>query len=403
VIRSDSTHPSFDLASALERVVEQGGSDLHIKVGNRPLVRVGGRLRPLDDDSMRLQVWDTEQVLHDLLPSSKIKEFESNNEVDFAYSAPGLARFRANAYRQRGAVSVVMRVVPGAVHSITELGLPDVVVRLAEEERGVILVAGTTGSGKSTTLAAMIEHINATMCKHVVTIEDPIEYLFADKQASIDQREIGGDTESFRTALRYLMRQDPDVILIGEMRDEETVRTALSAAETGHLVFSTVHTLDATETVNRILDFFSPHHHQQIRAMLAGALKGIISQRLVPSASGSGRVAITEVLTMTGRVRDMILNPEETGRLNDVIAEGEYYGMQTFDQALYRAIRRGQITLEEGRRYATSPHDLKLLLDAEGRMGTTMDDVPERDTGPPKRGPAGNGHAEDPHAAFFQR
>jgi twitching motility protein PilT len=402
MIRSDPTRPPFDLASALETVVKQGGSDLHIKVGTRPLMRVGGRLRPLEDDSRRLEVWDTEQVLHDLVPSSKIKEFEANNEVDFAYSAPGLARFRANAYRQRGAVSVVMRVVPGAVHSITELGLPDVVVRLAEEERGVVLVAGTTGSGKSTTLAAMIEHINATMCKHVVTIEDPIEYLFADKESSIDQREIGGDTESFKTALRYLMRQDPDVILIGEMRDEETVRTALSAAETGHLVFSTVHTLDATESINRMLDFFSPHHHQQVRAMLAGALKGIISQRLVPSATGGGRVAITEVLTMTGRVRDMILNPEETGRLHDVIAEGEYYGMQTFDQALYKAIKRGEVSLEDARRYATSPHDLKLLLDAEGRVGTTMEDVPQREAVSKRPAPVDNGHAEDPHAAFFQ-
>jgi twitching motility protein PilT len=250
------------------------------------------------------------------------------------------------------------------IKSVEDLALPPVIRKLAEEERGIILLTGTTGSGKSTTLAAMIDHMNRTMQKHIVTIEDPIEFLHPDRTSIINQREVGMDTASFKRALRRVLRQDPDVILIGEMRDEETVQTALSAAETGHLVLSTLHTVDATEAINRIIDFFPPHQQQQARAMIAGTLKGIVSQRLVPTADGSGRVACCEILVKTGRVNDMILDPKMTGMLHEVIAEGEYYGMQTFDQHLLQHLEAGRITYEQAMRTATSPHDFKLMVAA---------------------------------------
>jgi twitching motility protein PilT len=281
------------------------------------------------------------------------------------------------------------RAIPHRVNSIEELSLPSVVTELAEEERGIVLLTGTTGSGKSTTLAAMIDHINFTTSKHIVTIEDPIEFLHSDKRSAINQREVGMDTASFKRALRRVLRQDPDVILIGEMRDEETVQTALSAAETGHLVLSTIHTVDATESINRLLDFFPPHQHGQARSMIAGTLKGAISQRLVPGADG-GRVAVCEILRTTGRVRDMITDPAQTGKLIEVIMTGGYYGMQTFDQALFGHVKAGRVTFEDAMRVATSPHDFKLLMQADGRRGTTMEDVasaeqkrePEAETGP---------------------
>jgi twitching motility protein PilT len=254
-----------------------------------------------------------------------------------------------------------------------------VITELANEERGIILLTGTTGSGKSTTLAAMIDHINRNHSKHIVTIEDPIEFLHVDKRSIVNQREIGMDTLSFKRALRRVLRQDPDVILIGEMRDEETVHAALSAAETGHLVLSTVHSADAAETVNRIIDFFPPHMHQQVRAMLAGTLKGVISQRLVRSTDG-GRVATCEILRMTGRVRDMIMDPLQTGRLTEVVGEGAYYGMQTFDQALFGHVKAGRVDVEQALKAATSPHDFKLLLQADGRRGTTMADIEDAES-----------------------
>jgi twitching motility protein PilT len=369
-----STQP-LNIADALTQLVDAGGSDLCLKAGNRPLIRVDGDLRWLDPDAPILHPEDTLEILHSMLSEARVKEFETLREIDFAYSVPNLARFRVNGYIQRGSVSIVCRVIPYAIRSLGDLGLPDVIRKLAEEERGIILVTGTTGCGKSTTLAAMIEHINETAFKHIVTIEDPIEYLHNDRMSAIDQREVGTDTDSFEAALRRVMRQDPDVILIGEMRDETTVRTALAAAETGHLVLSTVHTLDAPETINRILDFFPPTHHQQARAMLAGTIKGIVSQRLVPRADGHGRVALTEILTMTGRVHDLIMDPERTGKLTDVIQEGGYYGMQTFDQALYAALRAGVVSMEDALHFATRPHDLKLLVGAEGHLHTTMEDL----------------------------
>ena len=261
-----------------------------------------------------------------------------------------------------------MRAIPVTSSPSTSSTCPAVIAQLAEEERGIILLTGTTGSGKSTTLAAMIDHINRTMHKHIVTIEDPIEFLHRDRNSIINQREVGQDTASFKRALRRVLRQDPDVILVGEMRDEETVQTALSAAETGHLVLSTLHTVDAPETINRIIDFFPPHQQQQARAMIAGTLKGIISQRLVPTADGKGRVATCEIMVMTGRVHDMIIDPKQTGQLGEVVAEGGYYGMQTFDQHLLEHLNAGRITLEDATRAASSPHDFKLMVAAQARI-----------------------------------
>jgi twitching motility protein PilT len=369
----------FDLHAALHHLVEVGASDLHLKVPARPSMRVDGELQPLPG-TVELTQQDTEGAVRLMLRDpDQLAEFQSANELDFSYAIDGLARFRVNAFRQRGSVSVVIRAIPFRIRTLDELQLPPVMAELAAEERGIILVTGTTGSGKSTTLAAMIDHINSNRAGHIVTIEDPIEFLHADKRSIINQREVGMDTASFKQALRRVLRQDPDVILIGEMRDEETVHTALSAAETGHLVFSTVHTIDATETINRLIDFFPPHMHQQIRAMLAGTLKGAISQRLVPTADGRGRVATCEILRMTGRVRDMIMDPSQTGRLQEVIQEGGFYGMQTFDQALFTHLKAGRITMDDAMKAATSPNDFKLLVAADGRRGTTMEDLADNE------------------------
>jgi twitching motility protein PilT len=373
----------FDLREALALVVQNEGSDLHLKVGSHPLVRVHGKLGPVEEFD-RLKPEDTERLLREMLGAQprKIEEFETDNEVDFSYAIEGLARFRVNAFRQRGTVSIAARVIPFAVRTVADLGLPPVINELGDEERGLILLTGTTGSGKSTTLAAIIDHINETKARHIVTIEDPIEYLHSDRNSIINQREVGMDTVSFARAMRRVLRQDPDVILIGEMRDEETVRTALSAAETGHLVLSTVHTLDAAESINRIIDFFPLHEQSQARAMLGGTLKGVVSQRLVPTPDGNGRVCVCEILRMTGRARDMIMDPDETGRLREVIREGEYYGMQTFDQALLRHYQAGRVSMDDAIKVASSPHDFKLLVAAEGRTSTSMDDLDDPEPGP---------------------
>jgi twitching motility protein PilT len=364
----------FDVHAALRDLVARNGSDLHLKAGSPPLFRIHGKLAP-EPGAVALTGEDTENVVHTLLhDQAKLKEFGEEHEVDFSFEIPDMARFRVNAFRQRGLISLVCRAIPSKISTIEELSLPEVIRELAEEERGIILLTGTTGSGKSTTLAAMIDHMNVTMNKHIVTIEDPIEFVHQDKSSVINQREVGMDTKSFERALRRVLRQDPDVILVGEMRDEETVRTALSAAETGHLVLSTVHTVDASESINRMLDFFPPHQHNQARAMLAGTIKGVISQRLVPGAEG-GRVAVCEILRMTGRVRDMIADPNQTGQLGEAISSGAYYGMQTFDQALFHHVKAGRITTEEAMRVASNPSDFKLLLAADGRKGTTMEDV----------------------------
>jgi twitching motility protein PilT len=364
----------FDVIPALRELVAKEGSDLHLKVGTAPLFRVHGELT-LDESAQPLSAEDTELALRALLSDeAKLAEFAREHEVDFSFEITGCARYRINAFLQRGLISMACRAIPHKISTIEELSLPPVVRELAEEERGIVLLTGTTGSGKSTTLAAMIDHMNRTMSKHIVTIEDPIEFVHSDIRSVINQREVGMDTASFKRALRRVLRQDPDVILVGEMRDEETVQTALSAAETGHLVLSTIHTVDATESINRMLDFFPPHQHGQARSMIAGTVKGVISQRLVPGADG-GRVAVCEILRMTGRVRDMIVDPSQTGKLVEVITSGGYYGMQTFDQALFGHVKAGRVTFEDAMHVASSPHDFKLLMQSDGRRGTTMEDV----------------------------
>ncbi len=369
----------FDIDTALRYLSENEGSDLHVKVPSPPVVRIHGQLRPIEGFEP-LQPEDTEQALRTILPDDGLlQEFERDGEVDFAYSIPGLSRFRVNAFRQRGSVSIACRAIPYQVRSIEDLELPPAISALAEEQRGIVLLTGTTGSGKSTTLAAMVDHMNSHRARHIITLEDPIEYLHRDRKSIINQREVGHDTVSFGRAMRRVLRQDPDVIMIGEMRDEETVRTALGAAETGHLVLSTLHTLDATETVNRIIDFFPPHLQQQARVMLAATLRGVVGQRLVPNPDGLGRVAICEVLISTGRVQDLILNPMETAKLSEVIAEGEYYGMQTFDQALLKAVMADRITEEVAYEAATSPHDFKLMLQARGRRASGIEQMLEDD------------------------
>src|SRR5437588_3017367 len=370
----------FDVDDALHQVIQAEGSDLHIKVPAPPMMRVHGELVPSEGAAPLTRAY-TEGAMRTMISEPHLlEEFSKDGEVDFAYAIKGLARFRVNAFRQRGSVSLVCRAIPFSIRTVDELNLPPVIRRLASEERGIVLLTGTTGSGKSTTLAAMVDHINQTRSKHIVTIEDPIEYLHRDKKSVINQREVGFDTSSFKRALRRVLRQDPDVILVGEMRDEETVQTALSAAETGHLVLSTIHTVDATESVNRMLDFFPPHQQQQVRAMIAGTLKGVVSQRLIPNIEGNGRVAVCEVLVMTGRVRDMVKDPMQTSRLHEVIEEGEYYGMQTFDQALLGHLQAGRISMEEALRTASHPHDFKLLVASDGRRATTMEDLDDVDS-----------------------
>jgi twitching motility protein PilT len=376
----------LDVDDALRHLIANEGSDLHLKVPAPPMVRLHGKMQPIPGEP-KLTSETTEHILSQLLKDpNKTKDFHESGEVDFSYEIEGLARFRVNAFRQRGYVS------PVDIKSVDELLLPPAITKLAEEERGIILLTGTTGSGKSTTLAAMIDHMNRTMDKHIVTIEDPIEFLHPDRRSIVNQREVGQDTGSFKQALRRVLRQDPDVILVGEMRDEETVQTALSAAETGHLVLSTLHTVDATEAINRIIDFFPPHQHGQARAMIAGTLKGIISQRLVRTADGNGRVATCEILTMTGRVHDYILDPAMTGQIHEVIGEGEFYGMQTFDQHLLKHLKAGRITYEQAMTTATSPHDFKLLVQADPRLRDltkTAEPEPEEPKGLPAETPAG--------------
>ena len=361
-------------------VIEKEASDLHLKVPAPPIIRQYGQLVPIEG-SEPLRPEDTEATLfHMLTDEAKLEAFRNEREVDFSYSVPGVARFRVNAFVQRGAVSLVCRAIPFEIKTAEELLLPPVIDEIADEERGLILLTGTTGSGKSTTLAAMIDHINLNYAKHIVTIEDPVEFLHRDKNSIINQREVGEDTASFARALRRVLRQDPDVILVGEMRDEETVRTALSAAETGHLVLSTIHTVDAAESVNRIIDFFPQSEQRQARAMLAGTLKAVISQRLVPTPDGNGRVATCEILRMTGRVRDMIMNPDDTGKLPEVIIEGAYYGMQSFDQALLYHVQQNRVSMEDALKAATHPHDFKLLVSSDGLRSTSVESVMETDT-----------------------
>lgn len=346
----------------LKVACERGASDLHLKVGSHPVIRVDGRLTPLLDAKRLLQE-DTISMAFSIMSGRQKQKFKENLEIDFAYSVPGLGRFRCNVFQQRGAVGLVLRVIPAKILTVRDLLLPPVMETVAEERRGLILVTGTTGSGKSTTLAAMLDYINSTRTEHIMTIEDPIEFLHRDKKSLVNQREVEVDTKNFAQALRSALRQDPDVILVGEMRDYETIETALTSAETGHLVLSTLHTLDATETIHRIITVFPPHQQKQIRLQLASVLKAVISMRLIPRADGKGRVPAVEVLRSTGYIRECIEVKEKTKLIRDAIATGtSQYGMQTFDQSIFQLYKKDLITLEEALRRATNPDEFRLKI-----------------------------------------
>jgi len=371
----------MNLNDLLKFAIERDASDLHLKVGTHPVVRVDGELQPLTEFK-RLMQEDTVAMAFSIMNARQKQRFKEEFEIDIAYSVPGLGRFRCNVFQQRGSVGLVLRVIPARIKTIRELLLPKVLEKLCFERRGLILCTGTTGSGKSTTLAAVIEHINSNRLEHIITIEDPIEFLHRDKKSIVNQREVEVDTLGFPQAMRVALRQDPDVILVGEMRDYETIETALLAAETGHLVLSTLHTLDATETINRIISVFPPHQQKQIRIQLAQVLRAAISMRLVPRADGTGRVPAVEVLVATPYIRECIENKERTKYIREQIALGtSQYGMQTFDQSLYQLYKSGLITLDEALRRSSNPDEFKLKVQgvqftadiAREQMESTLD------------------------------
>jgi twitching motility protein PilT len=356
------------LNDLLKAAVDAGASDLHLKVGSFPMMRVDGTLVAASGTG-KLERTDTEAYAQAVFTPELRDKFRAVQEVDTAYSVPGLGRFRCNVFQQRGTIGLVLRVIPTRIKSIGELGLPAILETIAQEERGLVLVTGTTGSGKSTTLAAMLDSINATRSAHIMTVEDPIEYLHRDREAIINQREVAVDTRSFSQALRSALRQDPDVIFVGEMRDFETIETALVAAETGHLVLSTLHTIDAAETINRIISVFPPHQQQQVRLQLAGVLKAAISQRLLPRADGKGRVPAVEVLVSTAFIRDAIVDKDKTSTIPAAIAAGtSQYGMQSFDQSIFHLYQQGLVTLDDALRSASNPDEFKLRV--QGISGT---------------------------------
>ncbi|MDP2391455.1 MAG: type IV pilus twitching motility protein PilT [Acidobacteriota bacterium] len=346
----------------LKIAVEKGASDLHLKVGSYPMARIHGHLAPVSEEK-QLNHEDLVEMAASIMSTAQRQKFKDSQEVDLAYSVPGLGRFRCNVFQQRGTIGCVLRVIPVNVKSLDELGLPPVLKKIAEEERGLVLVTGTTGSGKSTTLAGMIDYINKTRTSHVITIEDPIEYLHRDNRCIINQREIGVDTRSFAYALRSALRQDPDVILVGEMRDMETIETAMHAAETGHLVFSTLHTLDATETINRIISVFPPHQQKQIRLQLASVLRAAIAQRLIPRQDGVGRAPAVEVLVATPFIKDCVVDKDKTHLIAGAIAQGtSQYGMQTFDQSIFSLFQSELISYDEALRWASNVAEFKLRV-----------------------------------------
>lgn len=356
----------MELNDILATAIKGGASDIHLKAGLPPMFRVSGNLMPLQN-ARRLPPEDVGRMCFSIMNNFQKEQFKEDNELDLAYGVPGLGRFRVNVFMQRGTVGAVFRTIPFKIMTIDQLNLPKVLEKIASEERGLILVTGTTGSGKSTTLAAMIDYVNTHRTAHILTVEDPIEFLIRDKRSIVNQREVGVDTKSFSRALKSALREDPDVILVGEMRDLETIEIALTAAETGHLVMSTLHTLDATETITRVVAAFPPYQQQQVRLQLASVLKAVISQRLVLRADGRGRVAAVEVLRATARVRELIEDNERTKELADAIREGHTtYGMQTFDQSLMAHLSSGMVAYEEALRQATNRDDFALKVSGIG-------------------------------------
>ncbi len=365
----------MELNDILKIALKGGASDIHLKPGLPPMFRVDGALVPLKNGE-RLVPEQVGKMAMGIMNPLQRSRFDECREVDLAYGIPGLGRFRVNVFQQRGSIGIVFRVIPFGVKSIESLHLPKVIERIAMEQRGLVLVTGTIGSGKSTTLAAMIDYINSSRTSHIMTIEDPIEFLIRDRRSLVNQREIGVDTQSFANALRAALRQDPDVILVGEMRDFETIETAITAAETGHLVMSTLHTLDATETINRIISVFPPYQQKQVRLQLVSILKAVISQRLVPRADGKGRVPALEVLISTARVRECIADKDRTKELHDAISKGfTTYGMQTFDQSLMHLVKGGLVSYEEALKHVSNPDDFALRFRGiESTSDGTWDD-----------------------------
>ncbi|MBI5711751.1 MAG: type IV pilus twitching motility protein PilT [Candidatus Eisenbacteria bacterium] len=351
----------MNIRGVLEKMIAARASDLHLKAGTPPVVRVDGVLYPLDEPAPSAQ--DLREVANQLLNEEQRVYFSSHSEIDFAFGVAGLARFRANVFMQRGTPAMALRHVPVEVPTLDDLGLPPVVRDLAFSPRGLVLVTGRTGSGKSTTLAAMIDQINRTTTRNVITVEDPIEFLHRDRLSFIHQREVGLDTQSFHDGLRYVLRQDPDIILVGEIRSLETMSTALMAADTGHLVMSTLHTTDVVQSLQRIISFYPPHQHDELRLSMASNLRAVISQRLIPRRDGAGRVPAVEIMMSTPTVREYILNPDKTPLLHQVVAEGmSQYGMQTFDQSVMSLLKSGFITEQEALKNATNPNELALKL-----------------------------------------
>ncbi|HEX9603782.1 MAG TPA: type IV pilus twitching motility protein PilT [Myxococcales bacterium] len=377
----------MELNEILQVALRGGASDIHLKAGLPPMFRVDGNLVPLKD-ARRLPPEEISRMAFGIMNDYQKEKFKAQNELDLAYGVPGLGRFRVNVFQQRGTIGAVLRVIPFKISTIEQLLLPKVLEKIAGEQRGLILVTGTTGSGKSTTLAAMVDHINTNETCHVMTIEDPIEFLIRDKRSIVNQREVGVDTMSFGQALKSALRQDPDVILVGEMRDSETIETALTAAETGHLVLSTLHTLDATETISRIISAFPPHQQKQVRLQLGSVLRAVVSQRLVPRADGKGRVAAVEVLVANSRVREMVEDKDRTKEIAAAIAQSyTTYGMQTFDQSLMLLYRQNVITYEEALRQSSNPDDFALRASGiSGTSDSTWDDFDKKDDSPSQNG-----------------
>ena len=365
---------SLQIGPMLQAVVVNNASDLHIKVGSPPKIRISGSLVPLQVDPMTPET--VEALVRETMPADVEQHFLETNEADYALSASGIGRFRVNAFRARGSAGCVMRLVGDEPMSLSSLGLPDVIRRLALEPRGLVLVTGPTGSGKTTTLSAMVDCVNESRAVHILTLEDPIEVMHRDKMASVNQRELGTDTRDWATALKAAMRQDPDVILIGEMRDADTVKAALSAAETGHFVMSTLHTTDAKETVNRIIDFFPPHEQKQVRFGLATSLRGIICQRLVPRADGNGRVVLMEIAVNNPRMAEAIADPERTDLIEEIVAGGSYSGMQTFDQHLVRLVLDGTGSIPQATLVSSNTHDFTVMLKRAGIDPALVDAEP---------------------------
>jgi len=371
------------LKQMLVEMLKCQASDLHLRVGIRPHLRVNGRLEPIPTDPLTID--EMENVVSQILNEKQLDRFRRKNEMDLALSVAKLGRFRINLFRQRGTTGVAIRAVNTQIPQFEDLNLPDTLKNLSMEKRGLIVITGTTGSGKSTTLAAMIEHMNANRIDNVLTVEDPIEYIYRDKKCIISQREVGADTESFASALRYSLRQDPDVILIGEIRDMETMSIALTAADTGHLVLTTLHTLNAVETLSRIISFFPPHQHQQIRLLLAGTLKAVVSQRLLARTDMPGRVPALEILVSSAAVRECLLSQEKTAAIVDLIEQGEQqYGMMSFDQSIMKLYRTGMISFEEAMTQCTNPDDFDLrvkgITGAADRWGGPKEDEKEEKT-----------------------